>query len=109
MRDLAGHQFGRLLVLHQPPRRVDGRLVWACQCTCGNRIAVPADNLRAPGKGGVKSCGCLLAEHRQRFVAQQQRHTTIQRTVFRRRNQARRAAKALVAAVRPVPEAGETA
>ena len=104
MRDLTGHRVGRLLVLHQTTQRVRGRAIWACQCDCGNRVSVPADNLRPDRPGGVKSCGCLLAEHRQRFVTQYQRRTIIQYTALRSRNHARRTAKGLVVAARPVPE-----
>ena len=103
MRDLAGQQCGRLLVLHQTAQRVRGRAVWACQCDCGNRVSVPADNLRPDRPGGVKSCGCLQTEHRQRFVTHSQRRTIIQHTALRSRNQTRRAAQALVLAARPAP------
>ena len=108
-RDWTGSRVGRLRVLHQKAQRVRGRIIWACQCDCGNRISVPADNLRPDRPGGVKSCGCLLAEHRQRFVTQYQRRIIIQHTALRSRNHARRAAQAVVVAARPVPEEGEPA
>ena len=108
MRDLAGHQFGRLLVLHQPPRRVDrptrlGVSVYVWQPDRGAR----GQSARA-GQGRRQvvwlPAGGVPPTLRRAAAG----HTTIQRTAFRRQPGPARA-KALVAAVRPVPEAGETA
>lgn len=57
--DLTGKVFGRLTVLERTENR-RGRTCWLCQCTCGNKKAVTAQDLKG---GKVKSCGCLMHDH----------------------------------------------
>lgn len=56
--DLAGQQFGRLVVV-----RLDGKkgnhAAWHCQCQCGQTARVTSNNLRT---GTTQSCGCLNRE-----------------------------------------------
>ena len=60
-RNLLGYRFGKLIVLEQTEQRVSGRIVWKCQCDCGNIVYVSSNNLRE--NGGTLSCGCLSKEH----------------------------------------------
>lgn len=53
---IAGQKFGKLTAIKSFRRPDDNRMVWTCQCKCGNTIdVVTADLLN----GSVKSCGCL--------------------------------------------------
>lgn len=58
VRDLTGQRFGRLTVLEQAGRK-NGRVLWLCQCDCGNLKIEHSSYLTA---GKVKSCGCLHKE-----------------------------------------------
>ena len=60
MTDLTMRKFGRLTVLQPTERRSRGRVVWECQCDCGNLICVASDSLL---NGDTKSCGCLRKEN----------------------------------------------
>lgn len=56
--DLTGKVFGRLTVLEEAGRR-NGRVLWKCQCSCGNIVEVVAESLQ---NGRTQSCGCLQKE-----------------------------------------------
>lgn len=56
MRDLRNQRFGRLVALEPTYKRQNGRIVWKCQCDCGNISYVTVNHLL---DGGTKSCGCL--------------------------------------------------
>jgi hypothetical protein len=56
-RDLTRQRFGRLIVLEKATSTY--RVRWTCQCDCGTKITVAANNLTS---GGTKSCGCLNKE-----------------------------------------------
>lgn len=56
--DLTGLRFGRLVVLGQEGRTKGGKLLWKCQCDCGNIKYTTRDHL---GKD-ANSCGCLRKE-----------------------------------------------
>lgn len=62
--DLTGLRFGRLVAQSYcdtaPPHSIAR---WNCACDCGNTTIVKRDMLR---NGKIKSCGCLLAEHRMK-------------------------------------------
>lgn len=63
-KDLTGKVFGRLTVvkLHNGPERR-----WLCACSCGHGTKIATtSNLTG---GGVRSCGCLARENRQRLAA----------------------------------------
>lgn len=55
-KNLIGEKFGRLTVLEQLPERKNKKIIWKCQCDCGNIINVASIYLK---KGNTKSCGCL--------------------------------------------------
>ncbi|MFL2118541.1 hypothetical protein ACEN30_00345 [Marinilactibacillus psychrotolerans] len=57
--DLKGKRFGRLVALEPLPDRQKGRIVWRCQCDCGNQTDVVRSYLTT---GQTKSCGCLKVE-----------------------------------------------
>ena len=52
--DLTNQVFGRLLALEPTEERVNGYIVWKCQCECGNIIKVPTNSLTT---GNTTSCG----------------------------------------------------
>ena len=59
-KSLAGHKFGRLLVLELVPRRSSSRgTIWLCLCDCGKKVEKRAQDLRS---GHTVSCGCRLRE-----------------------------------------------
>lgn len=72
-RELAGQEFGRLLVLYDIGERKNGKIVWHCRCDCGNEVEVIGCNLTF---GRTKSCGCL---QRQRTAEANTTHGMTQR------------------------------
>lgn len=59
IRNLHGMVFGRLTVLDQPYRRVNGKTLWPCRCICGVERLFYTQNLV---KGLSTSCGCYARE-----------------------------------------------
>lgn len=58
--DLTGQVFGRLTVLKDTGKRnLSKRIIYLCECECGNQVEVDRLNLR---QGSTKSCGCLKIE-----------------------------------------------
>lgn len=53
--DLTNMRFGKLKVLSPTRDRIGGKVVWLCQCDCGNTKYVPSDLLL---HNKIKSCGC---------------------------------------------------
>lgn len=62
--DISGERFGRLVVMEETGESVRGHRTWRCKCDCGIDVVVKKGLLTS---GGVKSCGCLAQEHRERF------------------------------------------
>jgi very-short-patch-repair endonuclease len=57
--DLLGQRFGKLLVTERMPEsNAFKRVIYKCQCDCGNTITVASSLLL---NGHTKSCGCLLS------------------------------------------------
>ena len=56
--NLANHVFGRLTV-RKFIKMKGGHSFWECQCVCGNRTIVTANNLK---RKHTESCGCLHRE-----------------------------------------------
>ena len=54
LRDLKGQQFGYLVVLNKSPS-VNKKVMWECQCECGNKKIISGSALVG---GRTKSCGC---------------------------------------------------
>jgi hypothetical protein len=57
--DLTGQRFGRLIVVKKIGTNKNKKIVWLCQCDCGNTIQTLGESLRT---GSTKSCGCLKIE-----------------------------------------------
>lgn len=58
-KDLTGQKFGKLTPLNYFIKTFsngDKRTVWECQCDCGNKTLVQANNL---SNGHTQSCGCI--------------------------------------------------
>lgn len=53
--DLTGQKFEKLFVVEEAEKSKNGRIMWLCQCDCGNKTTVSSSNLKS---GKVKSCGC---------------------------------------------------
>lgn len=51
-----GNRYGKLLVVEEAGRDKDGRVLWKCQCDCGNTKITLGKTLRA---GLCQSCGCI--------------------------------------------------
>jgi len=64
-RDLTGQRFGRLTAIKYHDS-VDGRPRWECVCDCGTTKVLYSHNLTQ--KNGVRSCGCLLADHNRNLI-----------------------------------------
>lgn len=60
--DLSNQKFGRLTALYPIKERRRGRIVWHCQCECGNHVDVVVSDLTT---GDTISCGCLKKEQDQ--------------------------------------------
>lgn len=64
--DLTGQRIGKLIVIELTDKiSSTGNRIWKCKCDCGNYCEVTSNNLLdgiryANGRGGTKSCGCLL-------------------------------------------------
>lgn len=57
-RDLTGHRFGMLVVLHRDPEQHG---FWVCQCDCGRKTSVRGTSLTKQKKA-TQSCGCIQRE-----------------------------------------------
>ena len=57
--DLEGDTFGRLTVITKTNKRLNARVLWKCQCQCGNEVLATTTSLVSSSK---KSCGCLVAD-----------------------------------------------
>ena len=44
-KDLVGQKFGRLTVIKDSGERKDNRIIWECQCECGNIVYHSTNNL----------------------------------------------------------------
>lgn len=54
--DLQGQKFGKLLAKKPTEKRIDDKVVWECQCDCGNICYVQSTHLVS---GHTQSCGCI--------------------------------------------------
>lgn len=55
--DHTGARFGRLTALEMVGRNALKKVLWRCQCDCGNKITVPSGSLVT---GNTTSCGCIV-------------------------------------------------
>ena len=54
-KDLTGQKFGYLTVLEETDKREYGKIIWKCQCDCGNIVYLNTSRLTS---GNDTSCGC---------------------------------------------------
>nr|DAL94182.1 MAG TPA: restriction enzyme [Caudoviricetes sp.] len=60
-KDLAGKQFGKLIVKYKLDKRAsNGCIMWYCECECGGNIKCSSGDLI---RGRVSSCGCLVKQY----------------------------------------------
>ena len=68
-KNLVGQRFGRLLVIEKTEKRQYGKVIYKCQCDCGNICEVCSNSLVS---NLTKSCGCLskekLKEHAEKMA-----------------------------------------
>ena len=58
--NLKGQRFGKLVAIQPTEKRSpDGRVIWECQCDCGNICYVDTHCLK---EGKTQSCGCLRSK-----------------------------------------------
>lgn len=57
--NLVGQVFGELRVISETNERQCGKVLWLCECRCGNKTLVQTGNLRS---GNSTNCGCLRLE-----------------------------------------------
>ena len=55
-KDLTGEKFGKLRAVEPCGKNSENKMLWLCECDCGNTIVVIGCNLT---KGNTRSCGCL--------------------------------------------------
>ena len=55
--DHTGKRFGKLVVLKQAGRNELKKVLWKCQCDCGNQTVVVSGSLVT---GNTTSCGCIV-------------------------------------------------
>lgn len=60
-----GNVYGFLTVIEEAGRTKDGKVLWKCQCKCGNEKITTGKNLRL---GLTKSCGCLHSKGEEKIA-----------------------------------------
>jgi hypothetical protein len=63
--NLKGRRFGLLTCLEDVGRQ-KGRVLWRCQCDCGNEINATSSNLK---NGHTQSCGCIRTENLRNSIS----------------------------------------
>jgi hypothetical protein len=58
-KDITSQRFGRLVALGPVAVNANRKVMWLCQCDCGNTAPVASTQLRF---GKTRSCGCLVRE-----------------------------------------------
>lgn len=57
--NLTGKVFSRLTVLSEAGRDKHEKVMWLCECSCGNKPILSGNTIKS---GNTKSCGCLHKE-----------------------------------------------
>jgi hypothetical protein len=61
--DLIGRQFGDWLVIDRLGSGPGGKVLWQCQCACGEQRPVPTGNLTLGKSRRCRSCSNRTAHH----------------------------------------------
>lgn len=67
--DLTGRTFGRLKVIKEAGKAIDGGVLWECACTAPGEVAPHAYILRSSHvlkSGNTTSCGCAITDAREK-------------------------------------------
>lgn len=75
--DLTGQRFGRLIVLERRGTDKHGKVLWLCQCDCGNSTMTTTGQLKS---GKTSSCGCL---HNELLVLRNTKHGKTNTRLYR--------------------------
>ena len=67
IKDLTNQKFGKLTAIKPTEKRLNGQVIWLCQCECGNEVEVRSYNLVS---GATCSCGCLNHSHGELKIQQ---------------------------------------
>ena len=67
IKDLTNQKFGKLTAIKPTEKRLNGQVIWLCQCECGNEVEVRSYNLVS---GITCSCGCLNHSHGELKIQQ---------------------------------------
>ncbi len=62
LKDITGNRFGRLIAVRATNKRKHMKVIWLCECDCGNYVEVVRGSLSS---GNTKSCGCYDFERRK--------------------------------------------
>ena len=61
--DITNQRFGKLIAKNPTNKRTtDGRVIWLCECDCGNQKEISTHDLL---QGKVQSCGCMRSSGEQ--------------------------------------------
>ena len=58
-KDISNQRFGRFTAIEPVGKSKDRKIIWLCECDCGNTKNVPINYLSS---GDTQSCGCLNIE-----------------------------------------------
>lgn len=78
-KDLTGKRFGRLIVVEDTGKRSGEKIIWRCQCDCGNMVNVQGSNLVT---GNTMSCGCLQSANEEKIIKILQKYNIEYKTQF---------------------------
>ncbi len=73
-KNISNQKFGRLKAINPMETDKNGKVVWMCQCECGNYAMVLSGCLSS---GHTVSCGCRAYEVRRKNVSDQAEKTKI--------------------------------
>ena len=76
-KNLIGEKFGKLLVVSQADYKIHNKIVYLCECDCGNKTYVKSCNLTRTTRP-TRSCGCIHNElNKTRNIIHNMRHRRI--------------------------------
>ena len=84
IKDITGQRFGKLTALRRTDQRYKEKVLWECQCDCGNTVLRTTNDLTS---GHTTSCGCNRHEMRD-ITGQRFGRLTVLRPTDQRRSEA---------------------